>query len=230
MMPAKKKAKTLFLNRIKSIQPFWIGLLAGMGVLGCVSVPIGPSATPSSYLPHIPNIPVIQSAIARTHQTPVLERVEDYRQYPVTIAEPSGPLNLLSATDPLAAAARIQGVQVPLVANAGTSKVYPTQRGEVSFYHEGQEVATGENFDPQAYTAAHKSLPFGTLVRCTRLDTGQSVLVMVNDRGPYIRGRILDLSKAAAHRLGMLSDGVANCLVEVVAYPLVETMGPRGNG
>jgi rare lipoprotein A len=229
-MPVMEKANTFFQQSVRSVQPYWFGLLAGVGVLGCASSPAAPNATPVTYLPHIPNIAVIQNAITKTKQKPVIERVDDFRQYPETIAEPSGPLNLLPTNDPLAANAKIRGVQVPLVANNGTSKVYPVQRGGVSFYHEGQDVATGEGFNPAAMTAAHKNLPFGTLVRCTRLDNGQSVIVMINDRGPYVKGRILDVSKEAARKLGMVHDGVVNCLVEVLAYPLVETMGPRGNG
>ena len=65
-------------------------------------------------------------------------------------------------------------------------------------------------------TAAHRTLPFNTIVRVTNLDNGRSVQVRINDRGPYRRDRILDLSAAAAHNLGMTDDGVAQVRIEVV--------------
>ncbi len=82
----------------------------------------------------------------------------------------------------------------PLVLNDGQGRHYPDEQGLVSYYHDPQKLATGEWFDPSELTAAHKTLPFGTVVRCTRSDTGQSVVVTINDRGPYVRGRIIDLS------------------------------------
>ena len=74
--------------------------------------------------------------------------------------------------------------------------------------HQGHPTANGEKFDRQKLTAAHRSLPFGTIVRVTNLINGKQVLVRINDRGPYHRGRALDLSEAAARRLGMLRDGL----------------------
>jgi rare lipoprotein A len=81
--------------------------------------------------------------------------------------------------------------------------------GMASFYHEPQRVACGGKFNPNALTAAHKSLKCGTRVRVTNKRNGKSVVVMINDRGPFIRGRIIDLSRAAAGRIGMISSGVA---------------------
>ncbi len=130
--------------------------------------------------------------------------------------------------DPMLAQARIRGVLWPMVYNDGD--VYRPQTGICSFYHEPQQTATGETFNPEALTAAHKTLPFGTIVRCTRTDTGQAVVVVINDRGPFVRGRIIDLSRRAARQIGMIGDGVAPCRLDVLAYPAVETMGPKGNG
>jgi len=124
----------------------------------------------------------------------------------------------------------IHNRRVPLVANRAGSYAYPPQIGLASFYDESQMLATGETFDPKSMTAAHKSLPFGSLVRCIRLDTRDSVIVIINDRGPYIQGRVIDLSRAAARELEMLEDGVVRCMIEIIAYPLVEVMGPKGNG
>lgn len=80
--------------------------------------------------------------------------------------------------------------------------------GKASYYWQPQRVASGGWFNPNAMTAAHKTLPFGTKVRVTNLNNGKSVVVTINDRGPYIAGRIIDLSKAAAHSISMQGSGV----------------------
>ena len=82
-------------------------------------------------------------------------------------------------------------------------------------YH-GRSTASGERFDQQALTAAHRTLAFGTKVRVTRLDDGREVTVRINDRGPFVRGRIVDLSKRAARRLGMLRDGAVKVRLDVL--------------
>jgi len=84
--------------------------------------------------------------------------------------------------------------------------------GLASFYgkeHQGKRTASGEAFDAYAMTAAHRSLPFGTRLKVTNLDNGRSVVVRVNDRGPFVSNRIVDLSLAAARALGAAEDGVA---------------------
>jgi rare lipoprotein A len=83
------------------------------------------------------------------------------------------------------------------------------EQGVASYYWQPQALASGGRFDPNAMTAAHKTLPFGTKVRVTDKSTGKSVVVTINDRGPYIAGRIIDLSKAAAGSLGIQGRGVA---------------------
>ena len=77
-------------------------------------------------------------------------------------------------------------------------------------------TATGEHFNKRAMTAAHKTLPFGTRVKVTRVDTGDSVVVRINDRGPYIAGRIIDLSEKAAENLGMTDVGISPVRLEVL--------------
>jgi peptidoglycan lytic transglycosylase len=82
----------------------------------------------------------------------------------------------------------------------------PLQRGQASWYgsfHEGRRTANGETFRSAAMTAAHRTLPFGTRVRVTREGTGRSVVVRINDRGPFVKGRIIDLSRAAAQAIGI---------------------------
>lgn len=93
------------------------------------------------------------------------------------------------------------------------------QTGLASWYGKelaGRPTASGEPFRPQLLTAAHPTLPFGTVLRVTRTDTGRHVRVVVNDRGPYAKGRIVDLARAAARRLDMLRAGVARVELRVV--------------
>jgi rare lipoprotein A len=94
------------------------------------------------------------------------------------------------------------------------------EEGVASWYgkpHHGKRTASGERFDMRARTAAHRTIAFGTVLRVTNLDNGRRVKVRVNDRGPYVRGRIVDLSAAAATALGMQEDGVAPVRLEVFA-------------
>jgi rare lipoprotein A len=85
-----------------------------------------------------------------------------------------------------------------------------------SFYSHGQRTASGERFDPHDLTAAHRTLPFGTRIRVTNLTTGQSVTVRVNDRGPFLPGRAIDVSSSAAKMLGITRQGVAKVKLDVV--------------
>jgi rare lipoprotein A len=89
-------------------------------------------------------------------------------------------------------------------------------QGLASFYTEGTRTANGEKFDTHELTAAHPTLPFGTRLRVTNVATGRSVTVRVNDRGPYVPGRIVDVSYSAAESLGMVGRGVAKVKLDVV--------------
>ena len=82
-----------------------------------------------------------------------------------------------------------------------------------SFYSSGHRTANGEHFNPNGFTAASRTLPFGTKLHVTNPATGRSVVVRVNDRGPFIRGRNLDLARGAAAALGMIGSGVADLKV-----------------
>ena len=91
--------------------------------------------------------------------------------------------------------------------------------GQASWYGPGfygNFTANGEVYRPGTMTAAHKSLPFGTRVRVTNLNNGRSRIVRINDRGPYVGGRIIDLSEAAAQSLGVIDSGVASVKIEVL--------------
>jgi rare lipoprotein A (peptidoglycan hydrolase) len=97
-----------------------------------------------------------------------------------------------------------------------TGSIGGTQSGIASYYWQPQRVASGGWFNPNAMTAAHRTLPFGTKVQVTNLNNGQSVVVTINDRGPFIKGRIIDLSSAAAGAIGMKSAGLARVNVAVL--------------
>jgi len=95
------------------------------------------------------------------------------------------------------------------------------QYGDASWYgnpHHGRITANGERFDMHDYTAAHKSLPFGTVLKVTNLRNGKSVVVRVNDRGPFVNKRIIDVSYAAAKNIGILKSGATRVRIELVTY------------
>jgi rare lipoprotein A len=85
-----------------------------------------------------------------------------------------------------------------------------------SWYNYGKKTANGERFNPHAMTAAHKSLPFGTKLRLTNPENNRTIIVTINDRGPYKRGRGLDITVGCAHKLGMYNEGVKRLRVEVL--------------
>ena len=87
--------------------------------------------------------------------------------------------------------------------------------GLASFYTDA-ETASGEKFDPYKLTAAHRTLPFGTRLRVTNVDTGRSVTVRVNDRGPFVPGRVVDVSYSAAETLGITERGIAKVKLDVI--------------
>lgn len=94
-----------------------------------------------------------------------------------------------------------------------------SQSGKASYYarmHHGQRTANGEIHDQNALVAAHRSLPFGTRVRVTNEQNGKQVVVRINDRGPFRRGRIIDVSRAAAAQLDMLRSGVVRVRIETL--------------
>lgn len=93
------------------------------------------------------------------------------------------------------------------------------QEGEASWYgpgFHGRQTASGEVYDMEAMTAAHNQLPFGSRIRVVNLDNGRETRVRINDRGPFARGRVLDLSRAAARAIGMLGPGTARVRIEVL--------------
>ncbi|MFT3730166.1 MAG: septal ring lytic transglycosylase RlpA family protein [Hyphomicrobium sp.] len=88
--------------------------------------------------------------------------------------------------------------------------------GMASYYWQGQQTASGARFNPDGLTAAHRTLPFGTRVRVTNQSNGQSVVVTINDRGPFVGGRVIDLSRGAARAISMTGAGVARVSLQVL--------------
>ena len=96
------------------------------------------------------------------------------------------------------------------------------QHGKASWYGKafhGRPTASGERYDMHARTAAHRSLPFGTRVRVTNLENGKHTVVRINDRGPFVEGRVIDLSYAAASRIQMVQTGVVPVKLEILKRP-----------
>jgi rare lipoprotein A len=106
--------------------------------------------------------------------------------------------------------------QLPFARHDTAAGAPMASQGLASFYSQGARTASGEKFDARELTAAHPTLPFGTKLRVTNVATGQSVTVRVNDRGPYVPGRVVDVSYSAANALGMVGRGVAKVKLDVV--------------
>ncbi|HEY1551820.1 MAG TPA: septal ring lytic transglycosylase RlpA family protein [Kofleriaceae bacterium] len=116
----------------------------------------------------------------------------------------------------LAIAAAACGGRAPETTTTTVEHGITTQRGLASWYGESQMTASGERFDRHALTAAHRSFRFGTRVRVTNQRNGRSVIVRINDRGPYSHNRIIDLSEAAARELHMIDAGVVPVTLQVI--------------
>jgi rare lipoprotein A len=104
--------------------------------------------------------------------------------------------------------------------HVGLLSIVRVLHGRASYYAKrlvGRETASGERYDENAMTAAHRTLPLGTKVRVVDESTDRAVIVRINDRGPFVRGRAIDLSRGAARTLGIIDDGVADVRIEVLA-------------
>jgi rare lipoprotein A len=112
-------------------------------------------------------------------------------------------------------------ISLPMATSARV-KTGHIQRGVASYYHDslqGNRTANGEIYNKRIRSAAHKTLPLGAKVRVTKLSNGKSIVVKINDRGPFVKGRIIDLSRRAARDLGIIHSGVAKVKIEVLSVP-----------
>ncbi len=140
----------------------------------------------------------------------------------------SGYKNIAFCVVALAAFALLLSSCAPYQAHKGTA--YFKQRGKASWYgpgFAGRKTANGERFNPSQLTAAHRELPFNTTVKVTNLDNGKSVVVRINDRGPYAGRRVIDLSKAAARKIDLIGSGVAMVEIETLT-PGMKDKVPEG--
>jgi peptidoglycan lytic transglycosylase len=149
------------------------------------------------------------ATLAACGQSPLRTQHSDFRSSATRQAAIEQPRR------PVATASVVRRVPAP-EASEGQVKSGGKSQGIASFYSEGSMTASGEKFDPKELTAAHPTLPFGTKLRVTNTHTGRSVTVRVNDRGPYVPGRVVDVSYSAAQELGMVGRGVAPVKLDVV--------------
>jgi len=103
-----------------------------------------------------------------------------------------------------------------LVATTQAAQSATRKVGIASWYKMGKVTANGERFNPNGLTAAHRFLPFGTVVRVTNLRNGRNVVVRINDRGPFIKNRIIDLAYGAARKIGLHQSGVARVRLDII--------------
>jgi rare lipoprotein A len=120
------------------------------------------------------------------------------------------------ATAPSMMKRRVAAVRRHTIARRNAANATTASHGIASFYTEGTKTASGEKFNTLDMTAAHPTLPFGTKLRVTNVTTGRAVTVRVNDRGPFVQGRVVDVSYSAADALGMVGKGVAKVKLDVV--------------
>lgn len=122
--------------------------------------------------------------------------------------------------------AAIADIKTPAQADSGRGEpaahAAKPHRGQASYYgpqFAGRQMANGERFDPRSNSAAHRTLPFGTVAQVTNLRNGRTETVVIEDRGPYVRGRVIDVSPSTAARLGMREEGVVPVQVVPVEVP-----------
>ncbi|WP_229398980.1 septal ring lytic transglycosylase RlpA family protein [Micromonospora okii] len=166
------------------------------------AVPVPPQASPGASLPSSVDPSPTVTATPEVTRSPAASRSRPRTPAPKPTATTKKP-----ATPKKAATTKKA---------APTSAVVDSGSCGASFYAEGQLTANGETFDPSALTAAHKTLPFGTKVRVTNPGSGKSVTVRINDRGPFIEGRCIDLSRAAFAAIASLDVGAMTVKYEVL--------------
>lgn len=189
----------------------WVAACLLALLTGCTTLPAPPppSAAPASplasaELPPAPAVPVPASA------TPPASRLADFITRRL----------LRRAEKPAPAAEAVTAPETPVDEKYQLTgeDARELERGHASWYgaqFHGRRTASGENYDKYALTAAHKTLPFGTIVRVRSLKLGREVDVRINDRGPFAPGRVIDVSQAAAEALGLMGAGVAEVSLNV---------------
>ncbi len=175
------------------------------------------------------NLTTEQPQITKTTNNPITKiHTRRHEQLPTTLYLRSVPVVTFTAaekitenshTTPHPDKVALQLVNNLLARATNSASANKSMTGIASWYgpgFHGRRSASGERYNQNAMTAAHRSLPFGTMVRVTNTKNGRSVVVRINDRGPFIRGRVIDMSAAAARVLGMVQSGVAPVRIEVI--------------
>jgi rare lipoprotein A len=153
--------------------------------------------------------------VERVYQLTLVDGQEKHRELlEVKVLQEAKPRLILQGTAP-----RSLGVARDSLRPGGSWQGRASWYGGGGDGFHGRKTASGEIFDSNALTAAHPFLPFGTIVSVTHMDSDKEVVVRINDRGPFIRGRIIDLSRRAAELIGMRSAGVAEVIVKVITLP-----------
>jgi rare lipoprotein A (peptidoglycan hydrolase) len=190
------------------------GLVIGTGAaVASIGVRSAPAAVQEASEANVPTL---------ARQDSLLVRMFDWSRFPAIDVEAESASSTRSNRSALLAMfaprAPVEPQPAPAVMAAPKSKKAGHKlSGLASFYRlTGYKTANGETFDPNLLTAAHRTLPFGTKLRVTNVNTGKSVVVRVNDRGPFIPGREIDLSYSAAENLGMIEQGVSKVQMTVV--------------
>lgn len=207
---------------------------AGIAVL-CVAAALGLArmiAAPepgARALPRAAHLPLQPSQRSNTEKKAAREAVHSETRLAPQPTTPHAPAGWSQATLPQAASpdAASPEALAPQGAPDGDDTIEENgsaQTGRASWYDLPTKTASGETMDGEALTAAHNTLPLGTRVRVANLDNGRAVVVRINDRGPFAKDRIIDLSKAAAARLGIIKDGVATVAVTPVAGEVASTV------
>jgi rare lipoprotein A len=151
------------------------------------------------------------ASLAACSQSAVVSQKSELR--PIREASPGRDRSAAPVTQRRTAAVK---KHTPFASRQHAAGTTTASQGIASFYTEGSKTASGEKFNTHDLTAAHPTLPFGTRLRVTNVTTGQAVTVRVNDRGPYVQGRVVDVSYSAADALGMVGKGLASVKLEVV--------------
>ena len=177
----------------------------------CVRTPLGLASAIRSV---VPRLAVVLGAVslAACAQSHVATNKSEIRSPSRQASQEYNPTRSFAPNRHVAVARR----HTPFASNKKAAETQVASRGIASFYTEGTKTASGETFNTHELTAAHPTLPFGTRLRVTNVASGRSVTVRVNDRGPYVPGRIVDVSHAAAETLGMVGGGVAKVKLDVV--------------
>lgn len=183
--------------------------LLGAGVAGVVRFGAEPAASTSST-------PLVTGPVAPTTPSWPMPTSAAPTPTPSTAAQTRSPERASRASARTTAGPTGTTTRKPAPKKTVATPVVETGSCGASYYDQGQVTANGEAFDPDALTAAHKTLPFDTRVRVTNPDNGRSVLVRINDRGPFIDGRCIDLSRAAFEAIASLDLGAIDVTYEVL--------------